>query len=517
MGRVTHRASKAGEYKIPMIQTDTSGKKKQVAVISQLAVFGLFLFFFLRINPIIPYDADDWMYLSVFRIPLPLISAWNPTKVLPETLMPFVGWSAGHIFYPMLRDYVLSVTVAGGILLAIFVTLFGWSFYVFVKDRLHFPAFRSLCFEIVILLFQFTIFRNRPTSNSLFTGENFNCVFNYIVPGFVNATAVLLLMSCENYQEHFLKLHVVKKVLMILLMYAAMFSNIYHSAILAIFCSVYLLEHIIEWLREKKQPLGKMIRDHLLYLILLIMWLMSLVLELNGGRATNVQEFREKDYFTDLMQLRAMLGALAKPFVTGLAVLVILHFVVMWNDHKIKREHDETENVIIRQLKVSVISGILMTVYLLLLNSLLGYMSRIDATWGMWFYLILIYCLLIACLISRFPRLQRILIPLILVMAIFAYLPNGKYGTSSEESYETCNRIDHYLVNQLIEADKEQKEPIEFVVPDYRDTELSWGMGDNMGDLIGTALVNAGIIDHVPEYTTVYSSDLLTEVSDGES
>ena len=102
---------------------------------------------------------------------------------------------------------------------------------------------------------------------------------------------------------------------------------------------------------------------------------------------------------------------------------------------------------------------------------------------------------------------------MILVMAAFAYFPDGKYGTSSEETYETCSRIDHYLVNQLIQADQEQKEPIEFVVPDYRDTDLSWGMGGNMGNLIGTALVNAGIIDRIPEYTTVYSSELLSEMS----
>lgn len=115
-------------------------------------IFGLFLLFFLIINPIIPYDADDWTYLSRFRIPLPLISEWNPTKVLPETLMPFVGWSAGHIFYPMLNDYVFSLTVAGGIPLALFVSLFGLGAYIFSKDRLKFSAFHALYFEIVMLI-----------------------------------------------------------------------------------------------------------------------------------------------------------------------------------------------------------------------------------------------------------------------------------------------------------------------------------------------------------------------------
>lgn len=125
-------------------------------MISQLVIFGLFLLFFLIINPIIPYDADDWTYLSRFRIPLPLISEWNPTKVLPETLMPFGGWSAEHIFYKIfykiLNNYVLSVTVAGGILLALFVSLFGLGAYIFSKDRLKFSAFHALYFEIVMLI-----------------------------------------------------------------------------------------------------------------------------------------------------------------------------------------------------------------------------------------------------------------------------------------------------------------------------------------------------------------------------
>jgi hypothetical protein len=497
-----------------MTQTNSQNRAdKRIAVISQFVIFGLFLLFFLIINPIIPYDADDWTYLSRFRIPLPLISEWNPTKVLPETLMPFVGWSAGHIFYPILNDYVFSVTVAGGILLALFVSLFGLGAYIFSKVRLKFSAFHALYFEIVMLLFLFTIFRNRPSSNSLFTGENFNCVFNYIIPGFVNGTAVLFLMSRENYQEHFYQLHVAKKVLMVFLLYAAMFSNIYHSAILAIYCGVYLLQHLIGWLQEKSQPFGKMVCDHLLYLILLAIWLVSLILESNGGRAASVREFREKDYFSDLMQLRAMIKALAKPFVAGFVILAVLVLVMLWKDRKIKNKSAEIRNGILNQTKIALFCGMLMTIYLLLLNSVLGYMSRIDATWGMWFYLILVYSLMIAWIISRFPRLQKAWIPVILVMAAFAYFPDGKYGTSSEETYETCSRIDHYLVNQLIQADQEQKEPIEFVVPDYRDTDLSWEMGGNMGNLIGTALVNAGIIDRIPEYTTVYSSELLSEMS----
>ena len=53
-----------------------------------LAVFGILYLWFARVKPLVPYDGDDWLYLSYARKAVPLWGDWNPARVLPEVLMP---------------------------------------------------------------------------------------------------------------------------------------------------------------------------------------------------------------------------------------------------------------------------------------------------------------------------------------------------------------------------------------------------------------------------------------------
>ena len=68
---------------------------------------GIFLFliiFYTKISPLIPYDSDDWIYLSNTRVPFPLWDAWNPTRVFAEAIMMLGGYIAGSVIYPMIHD-----------------------------------------------------------------------------------------------------------------------------------------------------------------------------------------------------------------------------------------------------------------------------------------------------------------------------------------------------------------------------------------------------------------------------
>ncbi|MBC6910552.1 hypothetical protein DT304_04555, partial [Lactobacillus reuteri] len=74
--------------------------KKRIFLIN----FVIFIFIYVyltQISPIVPFDGDDWRYIGALRIPLPMWGVWNPTRVLPETLMSVGGYIAAFIVYPI--------------------------------------------------------------------------------------------------------------------------------------------------------------------------------------------------------------------------------------------------------------------------------------------------------------------------------------------------------------------------------------------------------------------------------
>ena len=81
----------------------------------------LLLLFFANICPIVPYDKDDWIYLGQMRIPIPMWNGWNPTKILPEVLMPICGYFGARLVYPIVGDYFFAITIVAAIILSTFI------------------------------------------------------------------------------------------------------------------------------------------------------------------------------------------------------------------------------------------------------------------------------------------------------------------------------------------------------------------------------------------------------------
>jgi hypothetical protein len=487
-----------------------SSRKRQehraVICLVQAGIAVFLLYFFVKVNPLIIFDADDWQFLGTWRMPLPLWKAWNPSRVLPETLLPVSGWVAAYCIHPFLKDYLLSISVSGAIFLTLFAAMFCWAGFVFARNRLRLNGRDAVFFELFLLLLQFTIFRNRAGSRTLFTAEDYTCVFFYTISGLVNGAVVLFLMSRENYQERFREFHWGRKLLFLLLLYAALFSNIFHSAIVTIYCGIYLLAKSFSSIRSGGS-FSAFLRRHLLYIGVVVGWLVSAVFELNGQRADRVSEGNSDGYLVAARQLLGIVRAVAKPFALTLVVLLILFLIFHPRGAKTAQaEGGDYGHLVLLILSNLVILG----VYLYLLNTETQYMSRIDATWGLWFWLILMEALLMAWFVQRF-RLNAVLLAAIIALtAIVAWLPDGKYKASvmMDTSYAAARYVESNLVDQIIQADQKGDGSLLFSIPDYRDTTIAWSFNDNCGNNMANTLARHGIISKVPTFTTVYSSEM---------
>ena len=93
-----------------------------------LFLFLIFVYFFCLVHPSIPYNGDDWRYLSYARHAWPEAAEWNPARILPEVLLPAIGCMSAFL-YKMGIDYISSVSIIYGIFLSFLLTVLAYNFY----------------------------------------------------------------------------------------------------------------------------------------------------------------------------------------------------------------------------------------------------------------------------------------------------------------------------------------------------------------------------------------------------
>lgn len=84
-------------------------KQRLQSILVWGVMFLVMYIFYTRIHPLVIYDIDDWTYISNTRDALPLIGNWNPSRILPEILMPLSASLSAYLIYPFVGDYIMSM------------------------------------------------------------------------------------------------------------------------------------------------------------------------------------------------------------------------------------------------------------------------------------------------------------------------------------------------------------------------------------------------------------------------
>ena len=168
--------------------------KNLLAVICALFIFLTIVVFFTYVKPVVPFDADDWLYVSkTVSYPVPTILRWNPTRIFPEYLEPITGYFAAYVIYPLTGDYLFSMSLAAAIMLASFISALYIALYsLFLalnKDR----TICALAGATIIALY-FALFKSNDQSNTyMFYGRTYTLAFFYTAPNILNSIAVCVL------------------------------------------------------------------------------------------------------------------------------------------------------------------------------------------------------------------------------------------------------------------------------------------------------------------------------------
>lgn len=492
-------------------------KKRERAVYGVFLglVFVYFLVFFTQIHPLIVFDGDDWTYIGFVRNAVPMGSGWNPTRILPEILMPTCGFIAAYFVTPIIGDYIFSITLVCAVTVSIFIVLYLHFFAAAIKRIFALSGYQVLMVTILFLLAHFWAFCRLKTENNihLFLAADLTCYFYYTIPTLLNAVFVFLLEADRSFWK---KMDNRGKGLLLLVLYLAICSNMFSSIVLAAYAgAVLLLDCIVPAFCKKSIPLLKSrLWENAAFLGTITAWLLSIVVERMGERARSSAVALNPQMIG--MAWNAFKRALLQMniiFVAFFVAVVVLSLILL----AASRQRAPEDQTFCRKLLLYVLCAGVTLLYLVLLcavGNMTGYMARADVLLPFFFYVFLI---LVACgiYIVKKAALLEVLFPLLICVALFNCNTNGK--TFRDARYRSDlfgNRIAYTIsaniYERVVDACGNGEEEITIYVPETDGN--NWPLATYIGDRLSNTLYEHGQIDY-PITVNIVPNDELCEAS----
>lgn len=464
-----------------------------------LIFIGLMLFF-VYAHPLYIFDTDDWTYISEPRMAIPELFAWNPTRILPEILMPFAAQVARNCIEPLLNDYIQSLAVAFAITLsaAILLYLLGMDYLLQKSYQLKHEKYIVL---LMILLWHFLPFCQDGTKcQHMFYADNVTCVFYYTISGLLNAGAALLILAGYRVRkENSAMLNGV----LVLGIYLCINSNMYQSFIIVVAICAELFIQWIYCLKRERQKIWNSvwttIQKNKTKTGIVCIWLVSILLERTGGRAQWLPDEDEKGLKIALSYFMQSLAGLNKIWLIGTAAVIIMALVIC--TVSIKRQNDSEfknlNSIYLHQMAVCGLCLALSIVYIILLSAMVKpvYLteSKVEFSWVIWCFFMLASSM--AYLLKRMPKLVMAL-PLLLCLVVSVTVADGNvyadYNLATECSAQTVKALDESVIHQAQEAERNGLKSVEIRVPVFETEDwplaLSYG-----GERIARTLYRHGL------------------------
>lgn len=449
------------------------------------SIFSSLIVFFAVMHPMTLISGDDWIGISSYRDIYPKWHGFNPTKVLPEVLFPASG-VLSSIFSNIFRvNYLQSISLITAILVSIAATAFLYQLYKLLTDKYSTNQFNSSLIIIIVLMTLLFMFKTLPFNKStyLLWEINITCYYHYVIPVLLNSSVVLHLINhkqaksnhCENKGIYFGVLSIA--------IYFSIFSNVFASIILAVHCGTQLLFSLL----NAKFNYKKTDKSNILYVCVILLWIVSLVFEMNGGRASSIG----KQNLEFLKSLDVLKGLLHQTDVFyAIMILISIATGVYLSFHKLNTTQamDMVKNII---------SALIVSIGLLLISAKASpsYAERPVAMFGLFFFLILTFSIAMAFILTT-VKTSVLIMPVIFTILIakaFAYNTSLMNPHNLNLDYATAEKISNAIIGQVIEADLKGNATVTVRVPKGDDND-NWPWPIYMGESISKTLRLNGII-----------------------
>ena len=409
-----------------------SSKKNISFIIMTLLILAFMYVFFTNVYPLIIYDADDWTYISAQRVFLPIIHAWNPARVFPETLMPLCGSIAAYIIYPITHDYLGSLTIVNAFTVALFISLYIYFFAKMISQVFSLKNIQSVLISILFLLMHFLLFRSSLQGNQhMFLAQDVTCYFYYLIPNLLNFIIVFIFIGNKNIKYDLNFSNPLKFGTLLLILYVAIFSNLYCSIILAAYAGSCILINFFKEFKTKFK-IKEFIKKNFLLFGIIGAFILSALFELTGGRSSfNPQGDFLTSLKTAFINLKIAFFSINKKVFLFMALITLIFIIVFIYD-LIKKNNTKKY----RDLFLSVIiCSLVLIFYFIFLSAKVNasYILHVQYTYGLWAYILVLIFIMLTYLLKRFPQ-SFVIIPFLL--CFFVVECNNAIKTFSENDYQ---------------------------------------------------------------------------------
>ena len=480
------------------------------------------LFFYIYAHPLYIYDVDDWTYITFSRHAIPSAHEWNPTRILPETIMPLSALIGVDVIMPFTGDYIHSIGVAFAIVLVLFILFYLFNLGEAIKKTFGLKEGAVIFLTAAFLLMHFVVWKSKLTGTPhMLHGGNVTCFFFYLIPELLNATLVMWLMANKTgNKEAGKKRNVVHTGLMFLVFYLALNSNLFHSIILASFAGANILRSIIRRLRDKGKKEEKtghsksfgFIRQNAIWIAIIVIWIIVHLFEMNGGRAGMANAGSVGFPVGETIKiLLSSLSGIKVTFLICVAGLVGIALVILLT-RKIKRtERDSLDEQIGSNMILLVVSFVTTLVYLILLCTKVSpdYIGNTNVQISFLFWIVLMTLLCFGYIIARYPKMAVILPLFVFIMIFETMVCSGKYENIYMDA-ATVKALDENIINQVKEAESNGLQNADVFIPEHPSPDwplpVSYG-----GERIANSLYKHGIIKSPMKITLVPAREINTE------
>ena len=435
------------------------------------AIFAFFVVFFAHIHPIAPYDGDDWYNIIIERTSYPSLDFWNPTKVFPERLEPFVATLAGYLVVPLVGDYICGLILANAFIVAIFIIVYLFSVQRCIETRFNLSRLTIQALIIVFILLHFLLLRTSGECNEhLWYSNDANCYYHYVIPNMLCASLVLWLMRHDVRKENNGRTIAI----LILLTYLALCSNLYSVVILIAYIGALLLLDLRSKSPQVNKPTSPQggwlityIRRNAHFLVIIALWGIVQWIESHGIRANSYGYMKEPLIYCLKVTIYNFLTIGYNRWFLVVALLAIVGAKLV--DYR--RGGHGLWHVGIRQWSI-LIAAFLSIIYLILLSSRVDptYVQRGDVIFEFAFFLLFLVILSLAYLCSH-HRFAAYFTPLLILFLLFQTNTSGRTYKDVSEKYAPdlagSIRIDRDIVRQIIDAEAAGMDSVTILVPKY--------------------------------------------------
>ena len=463
-----------------------------------ILLFLLFFVFFSQIHPLVPFNSDDWINMGMARRAYPSFAFWNPTKVFPECFEPFVASFAAFFVTPLIGDYLNAMIFTNAAVVSLFIIIYLFSFQRLIEHKFKIPKLGVFSIVLLFAILHFLILKTEEANNEyLWYSHDCNCYYHYTIPNLLCASLVMWLMRKNiNIIRNRLSIGI-----LCFVSYLALCSNLYSTIILTAYLGSVLLIDIFQTDFKGPRWLVPFVKRHWYPLLIILLWFIVQLIEVNGRRATSYGHFDRPLLQEVELTFNYFLSIRYNLKFALLIIFVILGTIGIYFVYEKKRLTH-----IVKTPFVLFCSLILSTIYLILLSSRVvsSYILRGDVIFAFAFFFLLsiVFCI---CYLSVKLKYFTIAIPVLIVFALFELNnPNNVFKDIQFEyglNAQSCLQLDKYVINRVCEADAQGKDTVFIQVPRFNDDD-NWPLSIDLSKSVGTTLYKHNITRR--NITTLY-------------